>query len=166
VLFHHPAFNFAEGNAYVDQWMARTWPVLEQGRVDLVLTGHIHTYARTLPLRFAPRSGAAEAARARAGEVPGRLAWDARFDGKAHTRADGVIHVITGGSSAHLHLKGKAAGLRAKPFVARIVTDEHSFTVLDIAGRTLRFRQLGADGSVLDRFTLRKAAGSSPRARR
>jgi 3',5'-cyclic AMP phosphodiesterase CpdA len=166
VLFHHPAFNFAEGNAYVDQWMARTWPVLEQGRVDLVLTGHIHTYARTLPLRFVPQPGAAEAARTRQGEVPGRLSWDRRFDGKVHTRADGVIHVTTGGSSAHLHLKGRAESLKAKPYVARIVTDEHSFTVLDIAGRTLEFRQLGAGGAVLDRFTLRKAAGSSRRARR
>jgi hypothetical protein len=150
VVFHHPAFDLAEDNRYLDSWMARIWPVLERRRVDLVFTGHIHTYARTRPLRFTPDPAAPGAP---PGPVPGRVAWDARFDGRARTRARGVIHLITGGGGAHLHLKGRPEPV-AKPYVVRIVSQEHSYSLLDVRGRRVRFRQLGVDGRELDRFVL------------
>jgi len=158
VVFHHPAFNLSEGNAYVDQWMGRIWPLLEQHRVDLVFTGHIHTYVRTQPMRFTPDpdSLAALDPRSQRGDLKGQLAWDTAFDGRKHTTARGVIHIITGGGGAHLHLKGKSSLIRPKPYVARIVSEENSFSLLDIKGRSLRFRQIGARGRVLDWFTLSK----------
>jgi hypothetical protein len=168
VLFHHPAFNLGEGNVYQDQWMARLWPVFERGRVDLVFTGHIHTYVRTQPIRFTPAApgqaaggapAAGKVAGGQAGEVPGRLAWDTRFDGRSRTVADGVIHIVTGGGGAPLHLKGRSAQLRPKPYVVRVISEEYSFSVMDVAGRTLTFRQLGLNGAVLDRFTLTKPPG-------
>jgi 3',5'-cyclic AMP phosphodiesterase CpdA len=157
VVFHHPAFNFSDGNRYVDQWMARIWPLLERSRVDLVFTGHVHTYARTQPIRFTPdpASLAALDPRSQQGQVQGQLVWDTGFDGRERTRADGVIHLITGGGGAHLHLKGKH-GIVPKPYVAKIISQEHSFSVLDIKGKRLEFRQLGGDGRVLDRFVLTK----------
>ena len=51
---------------------------------------------------------------------------------------------------------GRSGQLRLKPHVARVVTDEHSFSLLDIAGRSLTFRQISAGGTELDRFTLTK----------
>lgn len=157
VVFHHPPFNFSGGNRYVDQWMARIWPVLEQHRVDLVFTGHVHTYVRTQPLRFTPdpASLAALDPDTQQGQVQGRLEWDARFDGRQHTRAQGVIHLITGGGGAHLHLKGRT-GLEPLPYVARIVSQEHSYSLLDIRARRVLFRQLAMDGRELDRFVLTK----------
>ena len=158
VVFHHPAFNLAEGNHYQEQWMAQIWPLLEQHRVDIVFTGHIHTYVRTQPIRFTPDPGALAALdpRTQQGELKGALHWDARFDGSRRTRAAGVIHIVTGGGGAHLHLKGKGPLLRLKPHAAKAVFDENSFSLLDIKGRKLTFRQLGAQGEELDRFTLRK----------
>lgn len=156
VVFHHPAFNLAEGNIYVDQWMGRIWPLLERGGVDLAFTGHIHTYVRTLPMRFSPdpESLAALDPRTQRGALQGSLDWDPDFDGRTRTRARGVIHIITGAGGVHLHLKGKAALFRLRPYVARAVSEEHSFSLLDIKGRRLTFRQIGARGQVLDRFTL------------
>jgi len=146
------------GNHYVEQWMAGIWPLLEQHRVDIAFTGHIHTYVRTQPIRFTPDPGALAALdpRSRQGELKGRLEWDAGFDGRRQTRAQGVIHIITGAGGAHLHLKGKADRFRMKPYVARSVLEENSFSLLDLEGRTLTFRQLGAQGEELDRFTLTK----------
>ncbi|MBM3458980.1 MAG: metallophosphoesterase family protein [Armatimonadetes bacterium] len=46
VTFHHPIFSSARGRDNVE--LRRLWqPVLEKHRVDLVLTGHDHTYARS-----------------------------------------------------------------------------------------------------------------------
>jgi len=158
VVFHHPAFSLAEGNPYVDQWMARIWPVLERNRVDIAFTGHLHTYMRTQPLRFRPdpASLAGLDPVTQQGDVRGRLAWDARFDGRRRSRARGVILVITGAGGAHLHLLGKAARFRLKPYVTSAMFDQNSFSLLDLKGRRLTFRQLDADGRELDRFSLTK----------
>jgi len=129
---------------------------LGEYRVDLVFTGHIHTCARSQPLRFRPEPDQALDPVSRQGQLAGRLDWDPRFDGRRHTSADGVIHIVTGGGGAPLHLKGRSGQLRLKPCVARVVTDEHSFSLLDIAGRSLTFRQIRAGGTELDRFTLTK----------
>jgi predicted phosphodiesterase len=158
VVFHHPAFNLAEGNHYIEQWMTRIWPVLEQYKVDIVFTGHIHTYVRTQPIRFTPDPEALANLdpKTQQGDVKGKLTWDERFDGKKRTRANGVIHIITGSGGAHLHLKGKAALFRMKPFVAKSYFEENGFSLLDLKGRKLTFRQLNAQGEELDRFTLTK----------
>ncbi len=158
VVFHHPAFNLAEGNRYVDQWMARIWPILERHRVDLAFAGHIHVYVRTQPLRFTPdpASLAALDPVTQQGPVTGRLDWDRSFDGRARTRARGVIQIITGGGGAHLHLQGRNGAVRPSPYATRVITQEYSFSVLDIRGRRVVFRQLGIRGGELDRFVLTK----------
>jgi predicted phosphodiesterase len=158
VVFHHPAFNLAEANVYKEQWMGQLWPLLERHRVDIVFTGHVHTYVRTQPIRFTPAAGALAGLdpRTQQGPLPGRLTWDRRFDGRKRTRARGVIHIITGAGGAPLHLKGRAAQLPLKPYVASSNFDEQSFSLLELKGRRLSFRQLDAQGRELDRFTLTK----------
>ena len=138
--------------------MGLVWPLLEQYRVDIAFTGHIHTYVRTRPIRFTPRADAVAALDpvTRQGELKGALAWDRRFNGRDRTRARGVIHIVTGAGGANLHLKGRAAQFRPKPYVACTVLDENSFSLLELQGRKLVFRQLGDQGEELDRFTLTK----------
>lgn len=156
VVFHHPAFNFADANLYREQWMSQLWPLLEAHKVDLVFAGHVHTYARSQPLRFTP---AADAAAGRdpitqQGPLGGEVTWDAAFDGKVRTRATGILHVITGGGGAHLHVAGKGHLMPLKPYVRIHLPDEHSFSLLDIQDDQVRFRQLTDQGKEIDRFTL------------
>jgi len=156
VVFHHPAFSMAEGHRYRDQWMGRIWPILERHRVDLVFCGHIHIYARTRPIRFTPdpASVARLDPRTQQGQLEGRLVWDTGFDGHRRTRADGIIQILTGGGGAQLRLRRRSARLRPHPYVARLVADEHSFSLLDIQPRKVVFRQLDIRGRTLDRFTV------------
>jgi hypothetical protein len=138
--------------------MGLVWPLLEQYRVDIAFTGHIHTYVRTRPIRFTPRADAVAALDpvTRQGELKGALAWDRRFNGRDRTRARGVIHIVTGAGGAPLHLKGKAALFTLKPYVARTDLEQNSFSLLEINGRKLIFRQITAQGEELDRFILTK----------
>jgi len=141
VVFHHPAFNFSESNVYRDQWMSRLWPLFERHRVDVVFTGHIHTYVRSRPLHFLPdlQSLAALAPMEGQGALKGNLTWDARFDGKTRTRADGPILIVSGGGGAPLHLKGRARLVQPAPFVARHLPEQHSYSILDLQGGRLSF---------------------------
>ncbi len=157
VVFHHPPFS---GNRdYQEMWMGQLWPIFMKYGVDVVFTGHVHTYQRTRPLRFspAPRAVAALDPATQQGELQGELEWDTVWDGKAESRPDGIIHIVTGAGGANLHFKGKAVKQsRIRPFLDNYVLDTHSFSLLDIHGGRLDFRQVGVDGAVLDQFTLVK----------
>lgn len=156
VVFHHPPFNFSATNPYKDLWMGRLWPIFERHGVDLVFTGHIHTYARSRPLHFRPepRSLAALDPQRGRGFLKGDLTWDAAFDGVTRTRAGGPILIVTGAGGAPLHLKGKSQLVTPEAFVAMHLPDQLSFSVLDIRGKTVAFRQVDAAGRTLDRFSL------------
>lgn len=46
VIFHYPLFSLKKGRDYAD--LRQAWkPILDKHRVDLVLTGHDHSYARS-----------------------------------------------------------------------------------------------------------------------
>jgi acid phosphatase type 7 len=82
VVFHHPAFNLAHeaGWKYRETWMRQIWPILEKHRVSLVFSGHLHSYQRSRPLRFAPRpAGATDQAHF---ENLANLVEDAAFTGQ------------------------------------------------------------------------------------
>jgi hypothetical protein len=56
VVYHHPAFNV--GNEHYDiQHMRMRAPLLESQGVDIVLSGHEHTYQRAKPMKFRPNDG-------------------------------------------------------------------------------------------------------------
>ena len=157
VVFHHPAFN--ANRQYDEMWMAQLWPVFEQYGVDLVFTGHVHCYQRTLPIRFTPAPGAVAALdpATQQGHLKGELTTDQVFDGLKETRPRGIIHIITGAGGANLHYKGRAIKQSMLlPYVDTYLLDTHSFSQLDLEGRRLEFRQLDAKGGVLDRFLLTK----------
>lgn len=149
VALHHPLFQSSRSHAE-DQWMRPLSPILERYGVDLVFAGHVHNYQRTAPLRFAPTKIG------RRGEpVAGRFEVDAAFDGKTVTRAHGILHLVTGAGGAHLYDKAQGADRASwQPWTRAFVSDRHSFTEVDVDGRTLRLRQLDAEGRELDAITL------------
>jgi predicted phosphodiesterase len=81
---------------------------------------------------------------------------DVVFNGHDHlyerTRPiGGVVYVTTGAGGADLYARH-----HTHAFTQAFVNDRHSYTYVEIRGRTLQMRQMDADGRVLDTLTLTK----------
>ena len=151
VALHHPLFQSAKSHEE-DQWMRPISRLLEKYHVDLVLAGHVHNYQRTAPLRFQPTKIGE-----RGRPVEGNFQVDEAFDGQTHTRAQGIIHIVTGAGGAELYDPWQTdAKTSWQPWTRAFVSDQHSFTVLDVDGKTLKLRQLNAAGRELDAITMTK----------
>ena len=132
-------------------------PVFERHGVDMVVSGHVHNYQRTLPLRFAPVLGLNGNYVSARGEVQGQISLDREFDGKTQTVASGVIYLISGAGGASLYDRSQHDRPETmEDFTAKFISATHSFTVMDVAERRLTVRQIGSDGKELDRFMVEK----------
>jgi len=151
VALHHPLFQSSRSHMD-DQWMRPISPLLEKHGVDLVLAGHVHNYQRTAPLRFKPTKVGP-----RGRPVEGTFSVDEAFNGRTVTHAKGIIHIVTGAGGAERYDPWQT-DVRAswQPWTRAFISDRHSFTVLDVEGRTLKLRQLDAEGRELDRITMTK----------
>jgi hypothetical protein len=152
VGFHHPGFNSAHTH-FNDQWMRMMSKVFEAGGVDIVFSGHVHNYQRTFPLRFQAKVNAPD----QWGRVDGDWRLDRNYDGRFHTKPDGVIYVITGAGGAMLYnpeQQNDPASWQA--FTNKFVSQVNSFTVVDGVGDRLSIRQVSKDGQELDRFVVTK----------
>jgi hypothetical protein len=141
-------------------------PLFEQHGVDLVLSGHEHTYQRTRPLRFAPAGPGRAAARGSGNRlVPGTFTVDHAFDGHSVTVPQGIIYVTTGAGGKELYDPGfttdPSRWLHDEDdrvaYVGRMVTNRHSFTVIDLDAGELRLRQIDEAGHEVDRICVTKA---------
>jgi hypothetical protein len=165
VVYHHPAFNVGEEH-YHEQHMRVLHPLWEHHGVDFVLSGHEHTYQRPQPIRFAPGdlSGAKNVGTKKR-LVPGQFSVDRRFDGEKNTRADGVLHIVTGAGGKHLYdpaWNNNPAKWRWPEdgnieYVRRFVSDVHSLTMFDLDARRLTMRQINQYGQEIDRIVVEKA---------
>jgi 3',5'-cyclic AMP phosphodiesterase CpdA len=162
VTFHHPGFNSANEH-YEQQHMRLLSPILETGNVDIVFSGHLHNYQRSLPLRFVPMKkgtllvGGKEGKTIRGRVVNGRWTLDKAFDGKTNTTPKGVIYLITGAGGKSLYnIEQHDDPDSWQKFTDKFVSNVHSLTVADISGKTLTIRQVAADGRELDRFKITK----------
>lgn len=164
VVYHHPAFNVGDDH-YKEQQMRVLSPLFEKYNVDVVLNGHEHNYQRTRPLRFAPTDEAG-AKKVNSGQrfVPGKFTVDQKFDGKTVTKAEGIIHIVTGAGGNDLY-DPKANGNPTAwkhpednnvEYVVTLVSDRHSLTVADVDSRSLQFTQIDEWGREIDRFRMTK----------
>ncbi len=168
VVFHHPCFNVGLEH-YTEQHMRVLAPLFERHGVDIVFHGHEHNYQRTRPFRFAP-SGPGAAARLNSSDrlVPGTFTVDTEFDGRKVTRTQGVIYLTTGAGGNQLYdpdfTNSPSKWLRPEDgsadYVDRLVADQHSLSVIDIAGSTLTLRQIDERGQEIDRAHLTKDSSS------
>jgi acid phosphatase type 7 len=165
VVFHHGPFNIGTEH-YKEQHMRVHAPTFERGGVDVVLSGHEHSYQRTRPIHFRP-DGAGRAARVEDADdrrVPGTFTVDRRFDGQTNTRPFGVIYIITGAGGASLYDPGYTDNPalwvhdddRRVAYVARVVTDRHSFTMLDIRPEAMTIAQVDQWGVEIDKIRITK----------
>jgi PAS domain-containing protein len=136
VTFHHPLFSPAK-NRDNPQLRALWKPVLDQFRVDLVLTGHDHTYARS-------------------GDVASRLnAGSTNFPSgyqQAYDPAIGTVHVVSVSGP-------KMYAQSATDWAVRRAEDTQLFQVISVNGDELRFEARTATGRLYDAFRLLKRQG-------
>jgi acid phosphatase type 7 len=159
VCFHVPGFQSSRQH-YTEQQIRLLQPLFEECGVDLAFGGHVHNYQRGVPLKFAP-----EGERDKKGRVYGKFTLDEDFDGVQNTQPKGVIHFVAGGGGASLYgpglekvvpvLKKEHAGNYAN-YTAKMVADQHTFVVLDVAPERLEVRAVGAKGDELDHITITK----------
>jgi acid phosphatase type 7 len=166
VVYHHPAFNSSNSH-YTDQTMRLLSPVLEQLKVDLVLSGHVHNYQRTVPLKFSPKTNeqGTQYLVSPEGLVDGTFKLDNDFDGKTDTTPDGIIYIVTGAGGASLY-DIKQSGNPALwvheppsnwvPFTKELISNIHSFTWIETSQKEFYLTQIDSDGKVIDQIKITK----------
>lgn len=163
VMMHCPPFQASVAH-YTEQRQRRLAPLLEACKVDLVLSGHVHNYQRSKPLRFQPLPGKPEGATSSA-YVNGTFRIDEAFDGAKATRPDGVIYIVAGGGGTTLNktpIKDNLEDLPGEgrdnfaPYNAAYFATDNSFAVLDTAGKRLTLRAIDANGKEVDRISIDK----------
>jgi hypothetical protein len=166
VAYHHPGFNSSKAH-YDYQQMRLLSPILEELKIDLVLTGHVHNYQRTVPLKFSPKldSTGTHYVVTPEGRVDGEFKLDDQYDGINNTKPNGIIYIVTGAGGAPLYdssLSGKPELWKHDPqqnwvpFTTKIVSDKHSFTMVETTGKKLVLKQLDEKGVVFDEITITK----------
>jgi acid phosphatase type 7 len=166
VSYHHPGFNSSKAH-YDYQQMRLLSPVLEQLGVDLVLTGHVHNYQRTVPLKFEPKldSTGTRYVMSDEGRVDGKFTLDEKFDGITNTKPNGIIYIVTGAGGAPLYDRSLSEKpdlwkhdpqQNWVPFTTKIVSDRHSYTMIETDGKKLVLKQHDSKGVVFDEITVTK----------
>jgi hypothetical protein len=129
LTFHHPVYSAAKGRDNAK--LRELWqPVFDKYKVDLVLQGHDHTYARS-----------------------GLRAYENVADG-LNVRDDngGTVYVVSVSGPKMYEIK---PGLTAR----RTAEDTQLYQIISINGDRLRYEARTAVGDLYDAFDLRKRAG-------
>lgn len=130
VITHEPTHTFGAyaPHAHMRRWVA---PILERHGVDLVFAGDDHNYQRTLPMRGSEALPVADAAHIEGPPAP--------------------IYIVTAGGGKNLY------GVHEPNTLVAGVSAFH-FVTVDARPDRLFLRAIGAQGEVLDGFTLTPAA--------
>jgi 3',5'-cyclic AMP phosphodiesterase CpdA len=129
ITFHHPLFSSKEGRD--NPLLRAAWqPVFDRHKVDLVLQGHDHTYARTGLMKDE--------------NVPTGVG--------ARSPQAGTVYVVSVSGP-------KMYDLGRRPFMNRAAEDTQLYQIISIDGDELRYEARTAIGEVYDGFTLKKREG-------
>lgn len=156
--FHHPIYSTGKDRDNAE--LRALWkPIFDKYKVDLVLTGHDHTYGRTgfeVPPATSPASAAGEAGKSQVNRVP------------AGSAKVGTINVSTGvqqvdaetGTVYVVSVSGpKMYNHNRQDFMKRVAEDTQLYQVIHIDGNQLRFEARTAIGELYDAFELKKRPG-------
>ncbi len=166
VSYHHPGFNSSKDH-YDDQIMRLLAPVLEQLGVDIVLSGHEHNYQRTYPLKFDPKKNETGTRYiiSDKGRVDGKFTLDMKYDGVINTKPTGILYIVTGAGGGPLYgqaLSGSPELWKHDPpenwipFTVKLVSDIHSFSLIETNGKKLVLKQIDGKGNTFDQITITK----------
>ena len=156
VAFHQPGFNSAHEH-FTDQWMRTLSPIFEANHVDVVFAGHVHNYQRSFPLTFTPKPQANGSPIGPKGEVAGEWKLDHTFQNGAKTKPQGVIYIVSGAGGASLYNPEQENDPSSwQPFTDKFLSQQHSFSLVDISGKTFRMKQVSETGKEIDSFQISK----------
>ena len=75
----------------------------------------------------------------------------------ASAKPHGVIYIVSGAGGAKLYNPEQQADSSTwLPFTDKFFSEQNSFSVVDIDGKTFRFKQISIDGKELDSFKISK----------
>ena len=126
-----------------------------------MFSGHVHNYQRSRPLNFqidpADNSDNTSWKNIIANPVDGTFSLDTTFDGVSKTDPHGIIYVVSGAGGETLYNPEQQTEPESwQKFTSKFVSQIHSFTVVDIHGKSLALKQVSEDGSVLDQIRVTK----------
>ena len=138
ITFHHPIYSATRERDNAK--LRALWqPVFDRYRVDLVLQGHDHTYAR---------SGLVDGGGVPAGGTNEPVGVTGRSE------SSGTVYVVSVSGPKMYDLEKPY-----RPQFQRVAEDVQLFQVISIDGPELRYEARTATGIPYDRFTLRKRPG-------
>ena len=133
VTFHHPMFS--PGSDRDNPELRKLWkPLLDEFKVDLVLSGHDHTYART-----------GEVDSSELVNVP--QGYKQAYDSKI-----GTVYVVSVSGP-------KMYKITKDAYAKRTAEDTQLYQIIDINNSELRYRAFTATGQLYDQFKLQKRKG-------
>ena len=162
VMYHQPGFNSSREH-FEQQQMRLLAPILEEGKVDVVFTGHVHNYQRYFPLTFVPDRkgtllvGGKDNKTLRGRVVNGKWTLDKAFDGIKYTKPKGVIYIVTGAGGADLYNPEQTNDPDSwQKFTTKFFATSHSLSHVKVNGNSFKLQQISAEGKVVDEFEIVK----------
>ena len=162
VMFHQPGFNSSREH-FEQQQMRLLAPLFEEGKVDVVFTGHVHNYQRSYPLTFVPDRkgtllvGGKENKTLRGRVVNGKWTLDKTFDGILNKKPNGVIYIVTGAGGADLYNPEQTNDPDSwQKFTNKFFSTAHSLSYVKVNGNSFKLQQLSSEGKVVDEFEIVK----------
>lgn len=160
VYFHHPPYSKGSHNSDTEteliQMRQNIMPILEAKKVDLVLSGHSHSYERSMLLRghFGMEStfnASTMAVNSGSGASPSVYT-------KTAPNYFGTVYAVVGVSG---QLGSTSSGYPHNAMFTSSVSNLGS-AVIDVQGDQLSFRFLTSAGTIWDQFTIQKSGSPAP----
>ena len=133
VTFHHPVFS--PGSDRDNPEIRRLWkPLIDEFKVDLVLNGHDHTYARTGQV-----------------EVTDLVNVPTGYQ-QAYDPEIGTVYVVSVSGP-------KMYGITKGNYAKRVAENTQLYQIIHVDDKNLQFKAYEATGRLYDAFTLEKREG-------
>lgn len=158
-FWHHPPYtkgsHDSDKERDLTEMRQHIMPIIEQGGVDLVLTGHSHVYERSMLMDGAYATNTV-AENVILDDGDGDPAGDGAYRKSAGIHPhEGTVQVVTGNAGQTLGRVGTLPVMR-KVFV------EHGSVLVDVHGDTLVARMINRDGVERDLFSVVKRGSVPP----
>ena len=162
-FWHHPPYSKGSHNSDTEielvEMRQNALPILEGHGVDLVLSGHSHSYERSFLIDGHYGVSSTFSASMKVGGGDGRTDGNGAYSKVAPGPSPhaGAVYVVAGSS-------GQVSGGLLNHPAMFISINRLGSMVLDVSGSRLDAAFLDSSGAVADHFTMLKGAGSPPAA--